>query len=98
MQLPGHQHRVDDCAEVVDAGVAHDLDHAGVGIDLDFRDVAAIGEGRGHFLRGVVDVERGRHAVRLFSFAQPPRQLDDVDAAVGAGDGKAAVRKFDVTL
>ena len=35
-------HRVDGAADVVDGGVAHDRDHAGVGIDLDLADVAAV--------------------------------------------------------
>ena len=42
MQLAVDQHRIDDGAEVVDRGVLHDLDVAGVGIDLDLADVAAV--------------------------------------------------------
>ena len=40
------------------AGVAHDPRHAGLGIDLDFGDMAAIREGRRRILGGVIDVER----------------------------------------
>ncbi len=47
------QQRIDQGAEVVDHVVAHDLDDAGVGIDLDLRDVAAVGERR---RRRLVDV------------------------------------------
>ena len=47
VQLAGDDQRIDDGAEVVDAGVFHQFGHAGVGIDLDLGDVAAIGKGRG---------------------------------------------------
>ena len=96
MHLSGHEQRIDDGAEVIDAGIADDLHDAGFGIDFDFRDVAAVGEGRWYRLGGMVDVERGRHALRHLALAQAARQLDDVDAAVGAGDGETAIRKFDV--
>ena len=98
MQLPGDQHRIDDGAEVIDAGIAHDLHDPGFGIDLDFRDVAAIGKGRWHGLGGMVDVERRRHAFRHLAFAHPARQLDDVDAAIGAGDGETAIAELDVAF
>ena len=57
MQLAGDDHRIDNGAEIIDAAVAHDLDHAGLRIDLDFGDVTAVGESRGDFLGGVIDVE-----------------------------------------
>ena len=60
-------------AEIVDEAVAHDLDHAGIGVDLDLGDVAAVGEGRG---RAVADV-----ATRRGSAAAP--------AAVPARHGSA---------
>ena len=96
MQLSGDQHRIDDNAEVIDAGIANDLHDPGFRIDFDFRDVAAVGEGRWYRLGGMVDVERGRHALRQLAFAQAARQLDDVDRAIGAGDGEAAIAEFDV--
>ncbi len=98
MQLAGHQHRIDDRAKIIDAGITHDLHNACVGIDLDFGDMAAIGEGRWYGLGGMVDVERGRHALRHLAFTQPLRELHDVDGAVGAGDDKAAICKFDIGL
>ena len=98
MQLAFDDHRVDDGAEVADAGVAHDPRHAGVRIDLDFRDMAAIGEGRRRVLGGVIDVERIGHALRHLALAQPLRQFHDADRAVGAGDGEAAVAEFDVAF
>jgi len=96
MHLSGDQQRIDDGAEVVDAGIADNLHDAGFGLDLDFRDVAAIGKGRRNRLSGMVDVERGRHALRHLALAQAARQLDDVDRTVGAGDGETAIAKFDV--
>jgi hypothetical protein len=40
--LAVHDHRVDGAADVVDRRVADDLDHAGLRIDLNLADVAAI--------------------------------------------------------
>ena len=98
VQLAGDQQRIDDGAEIIDAGVAHDLHDAGLGIDLDLGDVATVGEGRRHRLGRMVDVERGGHAFRHVAFAHASREIHDVDGAVGAGDGEVAVREFDVTL
>ena len=42
--------------------VAHDLGDAGLGIDLDLGDVAAVGIGRGRALEDGAHVERSRHA------------------------------------
>jgi hypothetical protein len=47
MRLAVNEERVDDNAEIVDEGVAHDLDDAGIGIDLHFADVATVWESRG---------------------------------------------------
>ena len=44
VDLAVHDQRVDRAAEIVDRAVAHDLDYAGLGIDLDLADVAAIRE------------------------------------------------------
>ena len=57
MRLAIDQQRVDDRAEIIDESIADDLDHAGLGVDLDLGDVAAIGEGRG---RAVGDQLRHR--------------------------------------
>ena len=46
MDLALEQQRIDDDAGIVDADVARDPHVAGVGIDLDLADVAAIGEVR----------------------------------------------------
>src|SRR6266446_137505 len=96
MQLSRHQQWIDDGAEVIDAGIADDLHDAGFRIDLDFGDVAAVGEGRWYRLGGMVDIERRRYAFRHLAFAQAARQFDDVDRAIGTGDGETTVRKLDV--
>ena len=44
LNLAVQQHRVDHGADVVDHVVAHDIDDAGVHVDLEFAGVAAIGE------------------------------------------------------
>ena len=96
MELACDQHRIDDGAEIVDAGIAHDLHHAGVRIDLDFGDMAAIGKSRGRIFGRMIDIERGGHAVGHLAFAQALGELHDADRAVGAGDGETATFEFDV--
>ena len=97
MRLARDQHRIDDRAEVVDHEVAHHLDLAGVAVDLDLGDVAAVGERERRIVRDVADVERLRHVGRQAEArAQLVGQLEDADAAVGAGDGEAAARELDV--
>ena len=46
MGLAVHDQRIDAAADVVDRGIAGDRDLAGVGIDLDLADGAAVGEHR----------------------------------------------------
>ena len=46
MGLAVQDQRIDRAADVVDRSVARDLDHAGVGIDLDLADRAAEREAR----------------------------------------------------
>src|SRR5207244_8438256 len=45
LYLALHDHRVDRAPDIIDRAVAHQLDCAGVGIDLDLADMTAIGEG-----------------------------------------------------
>ena len=44
MDLAMHDQRIDRAPDIIDGVVAHDFDDAGVGVDLDLADVAAIGE------------------------------------------------------
>ena len=43
VQLTLDDQRVDDGAEIIDRDVFHHLDHAGLGVELDFADVASVG-------------------------------------------------------
>jgi hypothetical protein len=68
VNLALEQQRIDDDAGIVDADVTRDLDAAGVGIDLDLADVAAVGEVRTRRREGAdrfeADAEFGRPACR----------------------------------
>ena len=44
MRLPVDDYLMDDGADIVDRHIAEDLDHAGVGIDLDLADMTAVRE------------------------------------------------------
>ena len=44
MDLPVDNHRIDRAADIVDGGIADDLDDTGLRVDLDFTDMAAIGK------------------------------------------------------
>ena len=57
VHLAARQHRVDQHAEVVDRGVALQRRHAGLGIDLDLRDVRAVGKARRRRIRDQRDVQ-----------------------------------------
>ena len=83
--------------KVVDDAVVHDLQHAGVGIDLELADMAAVGEGVGRRRAGELVVQPGllarRHVLGIL------RRLGDVEqahAAVGADDLEGAVAILDV--
>ena len=90
MRLAVQDHRVDRAAHVVDGGVAHHVDGAGLGIDLDFADLGAVGEaGRAHLL-GMLGGQR-----------IPPRldglgDLEERDASVGAENREPAVLEDDI--
>src|SRR5436305_875671 len=56
MDLTLEQQRIDHRAKIVDHDEAEDARRAGIGLDLDLADMAAIGEGRGlvHVARALV--------------------------------------------
>src|SRR5258708_11667975 len=88
VHLTGDDQRVDHPAHVVHRGVAHDLRDTGVGIDLDFADMATVRPGRAvHFLQ-----RRNRDA--LFRLLR--RELEQADAQVRARNLEAAVAILDV--
>src|ERR1700730_3114826 len=98
MQLALDDQRIDHGAEVVHASVSYDLDHAGIGVELDLADVAAIGEGgRSGPVAHMANVERRRSALRQIDpGAQLLRELHDRDRSVGAGDDKTTLPELDV--
>src|SRR5207244_7802779 len=49
-------------------------------------------------LGGVIEVERGRRALRHLALVRALRQLHDADRAVGPGDGEAPAGKLDVAF
>ncbi len=70
---------------------------AGLGIDLDLADVAAVREVAGARAVGRGLVQAGLHAGRqLVELERGLRHLVDAEAAVGAGDGEAAVLELHV--
>src|SRR6266481_4031598 len=92
------QQRIDDGADVVHDAVAHDLYFAGLLIDLELADVAAVGEilhrrkiGRG---RDQPDIHVFRQLRRLHRLL---RYILDGERPVGLGTGEHAVGKVDIT-
>src|ERR1700730_17041825 len=97
MRLAVHQERVDHRAEIVDERVADDLDHAGLRVDFNLRNVTAVGEGRGRTVADVLHVEAPRQAGGQFHpRVQLLGQFHEADASVGPGDPEPAGTKLDV--
>ena len=98
MDLALDDHRIDDVAEIVDRGEIHDLDFAGVGVDLDLADLRArrIDEVR-RVIEGVLvhaGLELGqRVVVRHIGREYRLRQRH---VLVGAGHLEGAVLEHDV--
>ena len=91
MGLAVHDHRIDAAAHVVDRRIAHDVDRAGVGIDLDLADGAAVREdGLVHFIVGD-DGEAVLEIVRQVDAARPRARARADRTAVGCRRGEAAV-------
>src|SRR5439155_3118547 len=95
MDLALEADRVHHRADVVDDDVADDLQRAGIGVDLNLTDMAAIGIGVvvGGEGAGLVEAafEAWRQAAGL---ERGLGDVGDVDAAVGAGDREIAVGEF----
>ena len=76
MHLARDQHRIDDAAEIVEHVIGDDLDLAGLRVDLDLADMAAIGEGRRLALISAVAVEPVLETRQLLAL-QRHRQFAD---------------------
>ena len=97
MRLAVDQQRIDYRAEIVDERITDDLDHTGLGVDLDFRDMAAVRERGGRPVGNELHIEALRQFRRqLQAGADLFGQFHDADRAIGAGDHKPAGAEFDV--
>jgi hypothetical protein len=87
-ELADDDHRIDDAPDVVDRPVAVEMHGAGLRVDLDFADVAAVGPARR------VD---GALRAELDALVGLPRgELEQIDVPVGARDAEDAVAVLDV--
>jgi len=94
--LAVQDHRVDGAADVVNGGVADDLDGPGVRVDLHFADMKAVWE-RGDLARDLADAGERAAQLRGQTCVIPRRHRDgeQVERAVGAGDGEIPVGEID---
>ena len=99
MRLAMQDHRVDRAADIVDRGVADDLDRAGLGVDLDLADLRAVGEA-GDRKRLVRDRGERPPQIRRQDPCVRPRRcdLEEADCPVGAGDPKARRRANSMSI
>ena len=94
MDLALEQERVDGAAEIVDDGVALDYDGAGIGIDLDLDDVAAIGEGLSWRYAVMRSIEAWLHACRqLRGIARRLRHRENIEAQISARHAEYPIGK-----
>src|SRR4029077_6139262 len=95
MDLALEADRVDDLADVINDDVADDLQRAGIGVDLDLTDMAAIGIGGVVRGEGAGLVEAAFEAWRQAAGLERRRgDVGDDDAPVGAGDREIAIGEF----
>src|SRR5256884_6824468 len=94
MDLALEQERVDGAAEIVDDGVALNYDGAGIGIDLDLDDVAAVGEGLSWRYAVMRRIEPRFHSRRQFrGIARRLRHRDTIEAELGAAHAEYPIGK-----
>src|SRR6516164_6222283 len=94
MDLALEQERVDGAAEIVDDGIALDYDAAGIGIDLNLGDVAAIGESLSWRYAMMRRIEPRLHPCRQFrGIARRLRHRENVEAEIGAGHAEYPIGK-----
>src|SRR5690349_790603 len=98
MQLAFDDHRIDQGAEIIDAGIFDEFDKASLRIDLDFGDVAAVRVSRrARSIADVHHIERLRNVGgRLEPAVQFLRELHDRDGPIGADNDKAPAFKGDI--
>src|SRR5262249_15008339 len=97
MDLALEQERVNGAPEIVDDGVALDYHDAGIGIDLDLDDVAAVGEGLSWRYAVMLRIEPRLHARRQFrGIARRLRHGKTVGGDIGTGPAKYPTDKASV--
>src|SRR5262245_20751922 len=85
MDLALEQERVDGAAEIVDDGVSVIYDGAGIGIDLDLDDVAAVVEGLSWRHAVMRRIEPRLHPCRQFrGIARRLRHRKNIESEIGA--------------
>src|SRR6266436_9337843 len=88
------QERVDGAAEIVDDGIALNYDAAGIGIDLDLGDVAAVGEGLSWRYAVMRRIEPRFHARRQFrGIARRLRHRENIEVEIGPGHAEYPIGK-----
>jgi hypothetical protein len=98
MDLALDDHRVDHGADVVDAPEAHDLDAAGLRIDLELAHMRAVAEGEARRIvdRGFLQPRLHRLEWKIVRHIGGAGDLRERDPAVGAGDHERAIGELDV--
>ncbi len=89
MGLAVQDERVDRAPDIVDRGVADEIDRAGIGIDFDLADLRAVGEARER--DGLVR-HRAQRPLQIRRQIRPRRRRlrhrENAERAVGAGDAR----------
>ena len=95
--LAVQDHRIDRAADVVDRGIAHDLDRAGVGLDLDLADRAAVGIAAvGEMLIALGRERPAQVVVEIVERLRRARDLEHVERALRRVAAEAAVLELDL--
>ena len=97
VNLAMNDRRIDDGADIVDGDIAVDGDHSGFRIHFDLADMTSVG--KMHVGRDVVafGIEARKRRI-LRRRAHLPRQIEQANRAVGAGDAECSTGELDVAF
>ena len=99
MGLAVQDHRVDRATDIVDRGIADDLDGTGLGIDLDLADLRAVGKtGDGERLVGDAGERPLQILWQVIARNGGRGDLENADLTIGAGDTVSAAFELDVNF